>query len=166
MHEGLRAFAICLRCLTEYCLFEHLPNTSGRTEDRTLTVISERERRRPLVGHSGKHVTAIPSQRSLYYCVCVFQSTCFLVYLPYFEKNKSRLIRLFCSESVSILPFFARQRLGKHVPAATNTHATIEKLLDSSLSMWQIGDYFFQEFVVNNLGTLVTDNHFNLVLEI
>jgi hypothetical protein len=29
----------------------------------------------------------------------------------------------------------ARQRLGKHVPAVTNTHITIEELLDASFSM-------------------------------
>jgi hypothetical protein len=29
----------------------------------------------------------------------------------------------------------ARQRLGKNVTAATNTHATIEELLDASFSM-------------------------------
>jgi hypothetical protein len=29
----------------------------------------------------------------------------------------------------------ARQRLGKHVPAATNTHATIEEMLNASFSM-------------------------------
>jgi hypothetical protein len=30
---------------------------------------------------------------------------------------------------------FARQRLGKNVTVATNTHLTIEKLLDASFSM-------------------------------
>jgi hypothetical protein len=29
----------------------------------------------------------------------------------------------------------ARQRLGKHLPAATNTHVTIEELLDAEFSM-------------------------------
>jgi hypothetical protein len=37
----------------------------------------------------------------------------------------------------------ARQRLGKHVPAAMNTHATIEELLDVAFYMrlvsYQIG---------------------------
>jgi hypothetical protein len=30
----------------------------------------------------------------------------------------------------------ARQRLGKHVPAEMNKHATIEELLEPLLSMW------------------------------
>jgi hypothetical protein len=47
-----------------------------------------------------------------------------------------------------------RQRLGKNVPAATNTHATREELLDASFSMrsvsyqMKIGDKFFLEHIV------------------
>jgi hypothetical protein len=47
----------------------------------------------------------------------------------------------------------ARQRLGKHVTAATNTHLTIE-LLDASFSMRlmahqkKVGYYFFPELFV------------------
>jgi hypothetical protein len=32
----------------------------------------------------------------------------------------------------------ARQRLGRNVIAVTNTHATIEELLDASYSMWPV----------------------------
>jgi hypothetical protein len=32
----------------------------------------------------------------------------------------------------------ARQRLGKHVPSATNTQATTEVLLDAVFSMWSM----------------------------
>jgi hypothetical protein len=32
-------------------------------------------------------------------------------------------------------PNVARQRPGKHVPAVTNTHATMEELLDAVFSM-------------------------------
>jgi hypothetical protein len=32
-------------------------------------------------------------------------------------------------------PIVVRQRLGKHVPAVTNTHGTIEEFLDASFSM-------------------------------
>jgi hypothetical protein len=32
----------------------------------------------------------------------------------------------------------ARQRLGINVTAITNTHATIEELLDESFSMWSV----------------------------
>jgi hypothetical protein len=37
--------------------------------------------------------------------------------------------------SVCVSPIVARQRLGKHVTAATNTHATIEEMLDASFSI-------------------------------
>jgi hypothetical protein len=32
----------------------------------------------------------------------------------------------------------ARQRLGRNVTALTNTHATIEKLMNASFSMWPV----------------------------
>jgi hypothetical protein len=32
----------------------------------------------------------------------------------------------------------ASQRLGRYVAAVTNTHATIEELLDASFSMWPV----------------------------
>jgi hypothetical protein len=35
-------------------------------------------------------------------------------------------------------PIFARQRLGRNVTAVTNTHTTIEELLDASFSMWPV----------------------------
>jgi hypothetical protein len=36
-------------------------------------------------------------------------------------------------------PFtIARQRLGRNVTAVTNTHATIEELLDALFSMWPV----------------------------
>jgi hypothetical protein len=35
-------------------------------------------------------------------------------------------------------PIVARQRLGRNVTAVTNTHATIEELLDASFSMWPV----------------------------
>jgi hypothetical protein len=36
--------------------------------------------------------------------------------------------------SICVSPIVARQRLGKDVTAATNTHATIEEMLDASFS--------------------------------
>jgi hypothetical protein len=48
----------------------------------------------------------------------------------------------------------ARQRLGKNVTVATNTQATIEELLDASLSMLsvsylrKVGDQFFPILLV------------------
>jgi hypothetical protein len=35
-------------------------------------------------------------------------------------------------------PIIARQRLGKSVTVATNTHTTMEELLDALLSMWSM----------------------------
>jgi hypothetical protein len=39
---------------------------------------------------------------------------------------------------VCIPPIVARRRLDKNVTAATNTHATIEELLDASFSMLSV----------------------------
>jgi hypothetical protein len=39
---------------------------------------------------------------------------------------------------VKIALIVARQRLGRNVTAVTNTHATIEELLDASFSMWPV----------------------------
>jgi hypothetical protein len=52
------------------------------------------------------------------------------------------------------LPIVARQRLGKNATEAKNTHATIEELLDASLTMRslsyqrKVGDWFFPELLV------------------
>jgi hypothetical protein len=52
-----------------------------------------------------------------------------------------------------IPPIFARQWLGKHGPAAMNTQATIEELLDSAFSLRPVkyqrkeGDFFFPELL-------------------
>jgi hypothetical protein len=55
-----------------------------------------------------------------------------LVYFPYVEKIKVGLRDYL---TVCVYPHIvARQRLCKHVPAATNTHTT-EELLDASFSM-------------------------------
>jgi hypothetical protein len=35
-------------------------------------------------------------------------------------------------------PIVARQRLDRNITEVTNTHATIEELLDASLSMWPV----------------------------
>jgi hypothetical protein len=74
-------------------------------------------------GSSSKHVTAIARQWSLYYCVCVGNSKCFLTCFPY-------------SESVCVSPtIVARQWLGNHVHMAMTTYASIEELSDVSFSM-------------------------------
>jgi hypothetical protein len=35
-------------------------------------------------------------------------------------------------------PIVARQRLGRNVTVVTNTHATIEELLDAPFSLWPV----------------------------
>jgi hypothetical protein len=51
--------------------------------------------------------------------------------------------------SVCFPPFIAKKRLDKNIIAATNTHATIEELLDGVFSMQSVsyqrkaGEYFF-----------------------
>jgi hypothetical protein len=57
LHTGIR---------WRHC-YERLRNKSGRTEEKTLTVTPRRQRRRPLLCNSGKHVTAIARQVPLYY---------------------------------------------------------------------------------------------------
>jgi hypothetical protein len=49
------------------------------------------------------------------------------------EPEKQRLL---VNSSETTLIF--RQRLGKHVPVATDTHATIEGLLETVFSVWQV----------------------------
>jgi hypothetical protein len=66
-------------------------------------------------------------------------------------SNSSSVLTYFPRVSVSmcIPPFIARQQLRKHIPAATNTHTTIEQLLNSLFSMWRVlykkkvGELFF-----------------------
>jgi hypothetical protein len=51
-------------------------------------------------------------------------------------------------------PVAASHRLGKNVIAATNTHATIEELMDALLSMqsvsceWKVGDYLIANHLI------------------
>jgi hypothetical protein len=49
-------------------------------------------------------------------------------------------MRSHCCLCVSVFPplIVARQRLCKNVTAVTNTHTTIEELLDASFSMWPV----------------------------
>jgi hypothetical protein len=69
---------------------------------------------------------ALPGKLQMLYRL--FTTAELLAYFPYFEKNKRRLMRSPCC--VCVPRIVARQRLGKHVPMATNTHATIEELSD------------------------------------
>jgi hypothetical protein len=55
-----------------------------------------------------------------------------------YEKSIPEVLPLsfdtFCI-STCVFPFVARQRLGQNFTAETNTHATIEELLDTSFPM-------------------------------
>jgi hypothetical protein len=37
-----------------------------------------------------------------------------------------------------IPPIVAKERLGRNVTEVTNTHATVEELLDASFSLWPV----------------------------
>jgi hypothetical protein len=47
-------------------------------------------------------------------------------------------VSLIGNGSLKILHIVASHRLGRNVTAVTNTHATIEELLDASFSMWPV----------------------------
>jgi hypothetical protein len=68
------------------------------------------------------------------YCYTLFVDSIqpFLAYFPSFEKIKESLWDhlAVCSPNP-----VARQRLGKHVPAVTNAHETVQELLDAVFSM-------------------------------
>jgi hypothetical protein len=75
-----------------------------------------------------------------------------LAYFPNFEKKNERsLFRSHCSLYVCVHPerqktgivepeetAVARQRLAKHLPASTNTHTTVEELLDAVFSVMSV----------------------------
>jgi hypothetical protein len=89
--------------------------------------------KRRINSHGGKHITVIARQRLLYYCVRVGKSKCFK---PTFHIKKIKIG--LCDHLAPCLcvysPTVARQRFGKNVLAATNTHTTIEELIDTSFS--------------------------------
>jgi hypothetical protein len=58
-------------------------------------------------------------------CLCVCVCLCIPFIVARQRVGKNSLI-------------VARLRLGRNVTAVTNTHATIEKLLDASFSMWPV----------------------------
>jgi hypothetical protein len=70
-------------------------------------------------------------------CLCACVSLCIPPIVARQRLGKSTLIvarqRLGKNH-----PIVARQRLSRNVTAVTNTHATIEELLDASFSMWPV----------------------------
>jgi hypothetical protein len=68
------------------------------------------------------------------------QSVCLYLYLPIvarprLDKNPPIVARQRLGKNP---PIVARQRRGRNVTAVTNTHATVEELLDVSFSMWPV----------------------------
>jgi hypothetical protein len=81
----------------------------------------------------------------------IFMKLC--MYIKAFEPISTAYFINPSHQSVSVC-IVARQRLSKHVTAATNTHATVEVLLDALSSMWsesyqmKVADQFFPELLV------------------
>jgi hypothetical protein len=77
-------------------------------------------------------------------CVLTVQSreNAIISLLPLFWKKKDAYEIIWLCVRV-VFPDVVRQRLGKHVSAATNTQATIEELLDAAFSMRSV---FYQTF--------------------
>jgi hypothetical protein len=80
--------------------FEHSANTARRTEDRTLIVTAKRQRRRPMLSCRGKHFGAFAALIFLYMRRQL--QMIFSAYFPYFEKNRSRLMRSPCAVSACV----------------------------------------------------------------
>jgi hypothetical protein len=99
--------------LRESC-FVHLSNTSGHTEKKTLSLTHKRQRRRQLLGTSGKHDTTIRRQWSIYYFVCVGNSM--------FLKIRNKIVNTLLCVCVWIpsTSIVAGQRFCKRVPTAKN----------------------------------------------
>jgi hypothetical protein len=68
----------------------------------------------------------------MYVCVCVSSP---IVARQRLGKNPLIVARQRLRKTP---PIVARQRLGRNFTAVTNTHATIEELLDASFSMWPV----------------------------
>jgi hypothetical protein len=80
-----------------------------------------------MLDSSSEHVTAIAKQRPLYYCVCIVKSKCFLAYFPYFWGGGGIKAGLWNHLALCLSPpppIVARQQLGKHIHAETNTQTT------------------------------------------
>jgi hypothetical protein len=69
--------------------------------------------------------------------VCVCTCACVSVYPPVVTRQRLGKIPLIVARQRlgKNPPIVARQRLGRNVMAVTNTHATIEELLDASFSI-------------------------------
>jgi hypothetical protein len=64
-------------------------------------------------------------------CLCIPP----VVARQWLDKNPPIFARQWLSKNP---PIIAKQRLGRNVTLVINMHATIEKLLDASFSMWPV----------------------------
>jgi hypothetical protein len=67
--------------------------------------------------------------------VCVYLCILPIVVRQRLGKNPPVVVRQRLGKNP---PVVVRQRRGRNVTAVTNSHATIEELLDSSFSMWPV----------------------------
>jgi hypothetical protein len=68
-------------------------------------------------------------------CLCVCLCIPLIICRKRLGKNPLIVARLWLGKNP---PIVARQRLGRNVTTVTNTHETIEELLDASFSMWPV----------------------------
>jgi hypothetical protein len=71
-------------------------------------------------------------------CLCVCACVC--VFPPIVARQRlGKSILIVARQRLGKNPLIvAMQRLGRNVTSVTNTHATIEELLDASFSMWPV----------------------------
>jgi hypothetical protein len=77
------------------------------------------------------------SRCCLFVCVCVSVCLCIPPIVPRQRLGKIPLI-VARQRLVKNPPIVSRQWLRTNVTAVTNTHATIEKILNPSFSMWSV----------------------------
>jgi hypothetical protein len=83
--------------------------------------------------------------------------------IPYFEDIKTEAYEIAFMSVCT--PIVARQRLRKHVSVTTNTHATIEELLEEVFSM-RSGKgnspraYLIKHYAMKRIGSRCIDPHF------
>jgi hypothetical protein len=80
------------------------------------------------------------------FIIRLYNRKCYLVNYNYccsIISVESRLMRSRRCLCVTCPLNVARQRLGKHLPAAKNTHATAEEMLDAVFSTWPVSYQIF-----------------------
>jgi hypothetical protein len=72
-------------------------------------------------------------------CVCVCVCVCLCIPSIVARQKLGKNPPIVARQRLGRNPLtVAWQRLGRNVTAVTNTHATIEELLDASFSMWPV----------------------------